>query len=115
MFVAGTDTSSTALEWLMAELIKNLRVMKKAQEEVRRVVSKKSKIDMNVINKMDYLNVEYCLIFYKIKFGPQNYVDYVFCSLSICMLVFCNHPVRWSILQSRMIWCEKKTSKCTSY
>jgi cytochrome P450 len=55
MFVAGTDTSSTVLEWLMAELIKNLRIMKKAQEEVRRVVNKKSKIDVNDINKMDYL------------------------------------------------------------
>jgi cytochrome P450 len=39
----------------MAELIKNPRVMKRAKKEVRRVVSKKSKIDMNDINKMDYL------------------------------------------------------------
>jgi cytochrome P450 len=55
MFVAGTDTSSTALEWLMTELIKNPRIMKKAQEEVRKLVNKKSKIDVNDINKMDYL------------------------------------------------------------
>jgi cytochrome P450 len=55
MFVGGTDTTSAALEWLMAELIKNPCVMKKAQEEVRRVVGKKSKIDVNDINKMDYL------------------------------------------------------------
>jgi len=31
--------------------------MKKAQEGVRRVVNKKSKIDVHGINKMDYLNV----------------------------------------------------------
>ncbi|XP_059443549.1 cytochrome P450 71A1-like [Corylus avellana] len=55
MFVAGTDTSSTVSEWLMAELIKNPGIMKRAQEEVRRVVGKKSKIDVNDINKMDYL------------------------------------------------------------
>jgi cytochrome P450 len=67
MFVAGTDTSSTALEWLMAELIKNPRVMKKAQEEVRRVVSKKSKIDMNDINKMDYLK---CIIKVTLRLHP---------------------------------------------
>jgi cytochrome P450 len=67
MFVARTDTSSTALEWLMAELIKNLRVMKKAQEEVRRVESKKSKIDMNVINKMDYLK---CIIKETLRLHP---------------------------------------------
>ncbi|KAF3436746.1 hypothetical protein FNV43_RR19495 [Rhamnella rubrinervis] len=55
MFVGGTVTSSTGMEWLMAELVKNPKVMKKAQEEVRRVVGKKSKIDMEDINQMDYL------------------------------------------------------------
>jgi cytochrome P450 len=33
MFVGGTDTSSTVLEWLMAELTKNPSSMKRAQEE----------------------------------------------------------------------------------
>ncbi|XP_062114933.1 phenylacetaldehyde oxime monooxygenase CYP71AN24-like [Humulus lupulus] len=56
MFVGGSDTTSTALEWLMAELLRNPRVMKKAQEEVRKVVGNKSKIDPNDINKMSYLS-----------------------------------------------------------
>jgi cytochrome P450 len=55
MFVGGTETTSTTLEWLMAELIKNPNIMKKTQEEVRRVVGKKPKIDENDINQMDYL------------------------------------------------------------
>ncbi|KAK1360043.1 hypothetical protein POM88_044517 [Heracleum sosnowskyi] len=38
MFIAGTDTSSTTLVWIMAELAKNPSTMRKAQEEVRRVV-----------------------------------------------------------------------------
>jgi len=67
MFVAGTDTSSTALEWLMTELIKNPRIMKKAQEEVRRVVNKKSKIDVNDINKMDYLK---CILKETLRLHP---------------------------------------------
>ncbi|KAF3438772.1 hypothetical protein FNV43_RR21536 [Rhamnella rubrinervis] len=33
MFVAGADTTSTVMEWLMAELVRNPEVMKKAQEE----------------------------------------------------------------------------------
>ncbi|KAL9383194.1 hypothetical protein Peur_023517 [Populus x canadensis] len=37
MFSGGGDTSSTALEWAMSELIKNPRVMEKAQKEVRQV------------------------------------------------------------------------------
>ncbi|XP_019181897.1 PREDICTED: cytochrome P450 71A3-like [Ipomoea nil] len=35
MFVAGTHTSYTVLEWAMAELIKNPKIMKKLQNEVR--------------------------------------------------------------------------------
>ncbi|KAJ6724359.1 CYTOCHROME P450 71D10 [Salix viminalis] len=37
MFSGGGDTSSTALEWAMSNPIKNPRVMKKAQKEVRQV------------------------------------------------------------------------------
>ena len=37
MFTGGGDTSSTTLEWAMSELIKNPRVMEKAQKEVRQV------------------------------------------------------------------------------
>jgi cytochrome P450 len=37
MFSGGGDTSSTALEWAMSELVKNPRVMEKAQKEVRQV------------------------------------------------------------------------------
>jgi cytochrome P450 len=56
MLMGGIDTSSTVLEWLMAKLTKNPSSMKRAQEEARRVVGKKSKIYVNDINKMDYLN-----------------------------------------------------------
>ncbi|XP_059444316.1 cytochrome P450 71A1-like [Corylus avellana] len=67
MFVGGTDTTSTALEWLMAELMKNPGIMKRAQEEVRRVVGKKSKIDVNDINKLDYLK---CILKETVRLHP---------------------------------------------
>ncbi|XP_052294242.1 cytochrome P450 71A1-like [Citrus sinensis] len=34
MFVGGTETTSTTVEWVMAELVKNPKLMKKSQEEV---------------------------------------------------------------------------------
>ncbi|KAL5578544.1 hypothetical protein UlMin_020243 [Ulmus minor] len=67
VFVGGTDSNSTGLEWLMAELMKNPRVMKKAQEEVRRMVGNKQKIDMNDIKQMEYLK---CVIKENLRLHP---------------------------------------------
>ena len=55
MLLGGVDTVSTVSEWLMAELLRNPKVMKKAQEEVRRVVGQKGKVDTDDINRMHYL------------------------------------------------------------
>ncbi|PRQ26600.1 putative premnaspirodiene oxygenase [Rosa chinensis] len=64
IFVAGSETSATTLEWAMSELLRNPRVMKKAQSEVRQSVlltseRKKSTIEDttsdNVHHKLDYL------------------------------------------------------------
>ncbi|KAM7261740.1 hypothetical protein ACFE04_020817 [Oxalis oulophora] len=57
MFLGGTESSATAIEWAMAELMKSPSKMKKAQEEVRRVVGKKSKVDEKDIKEMKYLKL----------------------------------------------------------
>ncbi|XVF08817.1 hypothetical protein REPUB_Repub07fG0036100 [Reevesia pubescens] len=67
MFVGGTDTTSTTTEWMMAELLQHPNVMKKVQEEVRNVVGNKSKIDVDDINKMDYLK---CVIKETLRLHP---------------------------------------------
>ncbi|KDP28121.1 hypothetical protein JCGZ_13892 [Jatropha curcas] len=52
----GVDTTAATMEFMMAELIKNPRIMKKAQEEIRRVVgNSKSNITVSDINQMEYL------------------------------------------------------------
>ncbi|KAL5544062.1 hypothetical protein UlMin_007846 [Ulmus minor] len=65
--VGGTETTSSTSGWLMAELVRNPRVMKKAQEEVRRVVGKKRKIGMNDVNQMEYLK---CVIKEVLRLHP---------------------------------------------
>lgn len=55
LLVGGTDTTASTMEWAMAELVKNPTVMKKAQEEVRKVVGKKSSIDEADVDQMGYL------------------------------------------------------------
>ncbi|XP_061349591.1 phenylacetaldehyde oxime monooxygenase CYP71AN24-like isoform X2 [Gastrolobium bilobum] len=67
MYVAGSDTTSTNLEWAFAELVKNPNTMKKVQQEVRRVVGKKSKVDENDVNQMNYLK---CVIKETLRLHP---------------------------------------------
>ena len=55
MFVGRIDSTSIALEWVMAELTRSPRIMKRAQEEIRRVVGTKSHIEVEDINQMNYL------------------------------------------------------------
>lgn len=45
MFTGGTETTATTIERTMAELVRNPRIMKKTQKEVRRVIGNKSKLD----------------------------------------------------------------------
>ncbi|XP_054796828.1 phenylacetaldehyde oxime monooxygenase CYP71AN24-like isoform X2 [Prosopis cineraria] len=48
-------TTSTTLEWILTELRRHPRIMRKAQQEVRKVVGSKSKVDEADINGMKYL------------------------------------------------------------
>ncbi|KAJ8770589.1 hypothetical protein K2173_018080 [Erythroxylum novogranatense] len=57
MFVAGTDTSSLTVEWAMSEMMRNPRVLKKAQAEVRRVFKGKEKITDEDVQQLSYLKL----------------------------------------------------------
>ncbi|XP_061375697.1 cytochrome P450 71D10-like [Gastrolobium bilobum] len=55
IFSAGSDTSSTTIDWAMSELVKNPRVMEKAQMEVRRVFDGKGYVEETSIHELKYL------------------------------------------------------------
>ena len=55
MFSAGIETSATTIEWAMAEMIRNPTIMKKAQDEVREIFSKKGSVDETGVSEMKYL------------------------------------------------------------
>ncbi|RCV35112.1 hypothetical protein SETIT_7G213600v2 [Setaria italica] len=57
MIVGATETSSQTLEWAMAEVVANPRVMTKLQDEIARVVATADQptIAEAVLNKMEYL------------------------------------------------------------
>ncbi|VVA38455.1 PREDICTED: cytochrome P450 [Prunus dulcis] len=57
IFSAGSETSATTMEWAMSELLKNPRVMEKAQLEVRQVFEGKNKIEEEDVQKLHYLKL----------------------------------------------------------
>ncbi|XP_024973158.1 cytochrome P450 71A8-like [Cynara cardunculus var. scolymus] len=54
-YTAGTDTTATVLEWVMAELLRHPNIMKKARDEVRGVSGSKTGLAEEDIEKMTYL------------------------------------------------------------
>ncbi|CAM6092162.1 unnamed protein product [Calypogeia fissa] len=55
LIVAGTDTSATTLEWSMSELLKAPELMKRAQEEVDKVVGFDRTVNESDIPNMPFL------------------------------------------------------------
>ncbi|OIW00296.1 hypothetical protein TanjilG_27547 [Lupinus angustifolius] len=55
IFIAGTDTTSTFLEWAMTELIRHPNVMKKLQDEGRNVAGDRIHIAEQDLGHMPYL------------------------------------------------------------
>ncbi|EEF47380.1 cytochrome P450, putative [Ricinus communis] len=57
MFIGGTSTSVEVIEWTMSELIKNPRVMEKAQAEVREMFGAKGNVDEEGVHNLNYLKL----------------------------------------------------------
>ena len=55
LFIAGTDTISSTLEWAMAELLCNPEKMAKAQKEIRGVLGNEGIVQESDISKLHYL------------------------------------------------------------
>ncbi|KAM0022664.1 putative N-methylcoclaurine 3'-monooxygenase [Helianthus debilis subsp. tardiflorus] len=56
LFIAGADTTTSTVEWAMAELIKNKDVMIKLQEEVKQKINSSSSMAESEISKLPYLD-----------------------------------------------------------
>ncbi|CAI0413629.1 unnamed protein product [Linum tenue] len=56
MIVGGTDTSANSIEFAMAEVINNPRVLERAQQELDEVVGRENIVEESHIHKLPYLN-----------------------------------------------------------
>uniref|UniRef100_A0ACD5THQ9 Uncharacterized protein n=1 Tax=Avena sativa TaxID=4498 RepID=A0ACD5THQ9_AVESA len=57
LFTAGSETSATALEWAMAELIKNPTAMRKAKAEVRQAFEDDGTVVEDRLGEVPYLHL----------------------------------------------------------
>ena len=67
LLFGGIETTSTVSEWFMAEILRKPSVMKKVQEEVRRVVGEKAKVEMEDIEQMHYFK---CVVKETLRLHP---------------------------------------------
>ncbi|KAJ9549983.1 hypothetical protein OSB04_022526 [Centaurea solstitialis] len=56
IIAAGTDTTSTMVEWVMAELLQNPKIMKKVQDELEEVVGLSNVVEESHIPRLYYLD-----------------------------------------------------------
>ncbi|XVE50818.1 hypothetical protein DITRI_Ditri01bG0194000 [Diplodiscus trichospermus] len=55
MFAAGSETTSTTMEWAISELLKNPKLMKMAQNEVRQVFGENGSVTGERIHELKFL------------------------------------------------------------
>lgn len=55
LFVAGTDTIASTLEWAMAEVLHDPEVLMKVQEELEQIIGKGQCIEESYIDRLPYL------------------------------------------------------------
>ena len=57
MMVGASDTSTTAIEWAISELLRHPRVMKRLQDEIENVVGMNRQVEETDLVKLPYLNM----------------------------------------------------------
>ncbi|CAA3025243.1 ferruginol synthase-like [Olea europaea var. sylvestris] len=55
LFIAGTDTTSSTVEWIMTELIRNPEKMSKARNELWTVIGRNKQVEESDISRLPYL------------------------------------------------------------
>ncbi|OAY61292.1 hypothetical protein MANES_01G178000v8 [Manihot esculenta] len=55
LFTAGTDTSSSIIEWALSEMLKNPKILKRTHDEMDQVIGRSRRLEESDIPKLPYL------------------------------------------------------------
>ncbi|KAK6781340.1 hypothetical protein RDI58_023524 [Solanum bulbocastanum] len=67
LFLAATDTTTSTLEWAMAEILKQPEIMKKVQVELAKIIGKGKSIEEADVTRLPYLQ---CIIKETLRMHP---------------------------------------------
>ncbi|XP_039685341.1 cytochrome P450 71AU50-like [Medicago truncatula] len=108
MLGGSMDTSATAIEWAISELLKNPRVMKNVQKELETVVGMKRKVEESDLDKLKYLEM---VIKESLRLHPVAPLLIPYQSLEDCMVEDLFIPKKsrvivnaWSIMRDPNAW-----------
>ncbi|URE12244.1 cytochrome P450 [Musa troglodytarum] len=67
IFVAGSDTSASGVEWAMTELMRHPEKLRRARDEVRGCVGRKAKVEESELHQLAYLK---CVVKETLRLHP---------------------------------------------
>ncbi|GLJ32228.1 hypothetical protein SUGI_0648650 [Cryptomeria japonica] len=70
LFIAGTETTTTTIEWAMAELIRNPQKLNRARQELDEVVGCNRKVEESDLDRLPYLHAAVKEVFRLRTTGP---------------------------------------------
>lgn len=115
LLIAGTDTSSTAIEWTMSELMRHPTVMKKLQKEIEAVVGLDGTVNESHLDKLEYL---YMVLKETLRLHPVAPLLIPHESMEDCEVDGYHIPKKsqiivnaWAIMRDPSIWPDPDTFK----
>ncbi|KAK6118406.1 hypothetical protein DH2020_047823 [Rehmannia glutinosa] len=95
LLLAGMDTSATAVEWVLSELIKHPQVMKKLQNELESVVGPDHMVEEHHLHRLEYLD---CVIKETMRLHPVAPLLIPHESMEDCVVDGINIPKKSRVL-----------------
>ncbi|PHT42457.1 Geraniol 8-hydroxylase [Capsicum baccatum] len=67
LFLAGTDTTTSTLEWAMTEILRQPKILKKAKDELAEIIGKEKLVEEADVSRLPYLQ---CIIKEVLRMHP---------------------------------------------